>query len=262
MNINYIDGKGKTGLQLGFNAQPVVNGGRNGGANGLLVYLTPDEPIVAYRKFLFNENNNWLYLHQDKRLYANIDMKSDEGLRFRMRSDRSDTISLQNMTVELSRLKLQELSSILPYMPELGGLITVDATYLQSATSMQVSAESMIDSLTYEHKPVGDVNVGLTWLPEGTNKHYLDSYLMLDDEQVVMASGTLKGDSLNIDTDIEEFPLRVADVFVPDGLVNFLGKLQGNLQLRGVTNKPRVNGEVTMDDVSIVSRYLISKPSC
>ena len=254
MNINYIDGKGKTGLQLGFNAQPVVNGGRNGGANGLLVYLTPDEPIVAYRKFLFNENNNWLYLHQDKRLYANIDMKSDEGLRFRMRSDRSDTISLQNMTVELSRLKLQELSSILPYMPELGGLITVDATYLQSATSMQVSAESMIDSLTYEHKPVGDVNVGLTWLPEGTNKHYLDSYLMLDDEQVVMASGTLKGDSLNIDTDIEEFPLRVADVFVPDGLVNFLGKLQGNLQLRGVTNKPRVNGEVTMDDVSIVSR--------
>ena len=53
MNINYIDGKGKTGLQLGINAQPVVNGGRNGGANGLLVYLTPEEPIVAYRKFLF-----------------------------------------------------------------------------------------------------------------------------------------------------------------------------------------------------------------
>ena len=254
MNINYIDGKGKTGLQLGINAQPVVNGGRNGGANGLLVYLTPEEPIVAYRKFLFNENNNWLYLHQDKRLYANIDMKSDEGLRFRMRSDRSDTISLQNMTVELSRLKLQELSSILPYMPELGGLITVDATYKQSATTMQVSAESMIDSLTYEHKPIGDVNVGLTWLPEGTNKHYLDSYLMLDNEQVVMANGTLKGDSLNIDADVEEFPLRVADVFIPDGLVNFLGKLQGNLQLRGVTDKPRVNGEVTMDNVEIVSR--------
>ena len=119
---------------------------------------------------------------------------------------------------------------------------------------MQVSAESMIDSLTYEHKPIGDVNVGLTWLPEGTNKHYLDSYLMLDNEQVVMANGTLKGDSLNIDADVEEFPLRVADVFIPDGLVNFLGKLQGNLQLRGVTDKPRVNGEVTMDNVEIVSR--------
>lgn len=254
MNVHYIDGKGKTGLQLGFNAQPVENGGKNGGANGLLVYLTPEEPVVAYRKFRFNEDYNWLYLHQDKRLYANIDMRSDEGLRFRMRSDRSDTISLQNMTVELSRLKLQDLSSILPYMPELGGLISIDATYLQSATTMQVSAESMIDSLTYEHRPVGDVNVGLTWLPEGTNKHYLDSYLMLDDEQVMMASGTLKGDSLNIDADVEEFPLRVADVFFPDGLVNFLGKLQGNLQVRGVTDKPRVNGEVSMDDVTIVSR--------
>lgn len=252
MNINYIDGKGKTGLQLGFNAQPVVNGGKNGGANGLLVYLTPEEPIVAYRKFHFNEDNNWLYLHQDKRLYAHIDMRGDEGLRFRMRSDRSDTLSLQNMTVELSRLKLQELSSILPYIPELGGLLSVDATYLQSATSVQVSAESMIDSLTYEHRPVGNVNVGLTWLPEDDDEHYLDSYLMLDNDQVLMANGTLKGDSLNVDADVEDFPLRVADVFMSDGLVNFLGKLQGNLKLRGVTNKPRINGEVKMDDVSIV----------
>ena len=254
MNINYIDGKGKTGLQLGFNAQPVVNGGRNGGANGMLVYLTPEEPIVAYRKFRFNEENNWLYLHQDKRLYANVDMQGDEGLRFRLRSDRNDTVSLQNMTMELSRFKLNELSSILPYVPELDGLLTVDATYLQSATSMQVSAESMINSFTYEHKPVGDINVGLTWLPEGTNKHYLDSYLMLDNEQVIMASGSLKGDSLNVDADVNDFPLRVADVFMPEGYVNFLGKLQGNIELRGITDKPRVNGEVRMDGVSIVSR--------
>lgn len=254
MNINYIDGKGKTGLKLGFNAQPVVNGGRNGGANGMLIYLTPEEPIVAYRKFRFNDDNNWLYLHQDQRLYAHVDMLGDEGLRFRMRSDRSDTVSLQNMTIELSRFKLKELSSILPYLPELGGLMTLDATYKQTATSMQVSAESMIDSLTYEQKPVGDVNLGVTWLPEGANKHYLDSYLMLDNDQVLMASGTLKGDSLNIDADVEDFPLRVADVFVPGGVVNFLGKMQGNLQLRGVTDKPRLNGEIKMDDVSILAR--------
>ena len=259
VNINYIDGKGKTGLKLGFNAQPVVNGGRGGGANGLLIYLTPEEPIVAYRQFHFNEDNNWLYLHQDKRLYAHIDMRGDEGLRFRMRSDRSDTVSLQNMTVELSRLQLKDLSSILPYLPELGGLMSVDATYLESATSMQVSAESMIDSLTYQRKAVGDVNLGLTWLPEGTNKHYLDSYLMLDDEQVLMASGTLKGDSLNIDADVEDFPLRVADVFIPDGIVNFLGKVQGNLQLRGVTDKPRISGEVKMDDVSIMAQQAGAK---
>jgi hypothetical protein len=251
MNINYIDGKGKTGLLLGFNAKPVVNGSRARMDNGMMVSLTPEEPIVAYRKFRFNEDNNWLYLHHDKRLYASVDMQGDEGLRFRLRSDRNDTVSLQNMTMELSRFQLNELSSILPYVPELGGLLSVDATYLQSATSMQVSAESVINSFTYENKPVGDVNVGLTWLPEGTTKHYLDTYLMLDDEQVVMASGSLKGDSLNIDADVDDFPLRVADVFMPEGYVNFLGKLQGNLELRGVTEKPRVNGEIRMDDVSI-----------
>ncbi|MCR4764853.1 MAG: translocation/assembly module TamB [Bacteroidaceae bacterium] len=254
VNVNYLDGKGKTGILLGFNAQPVLDGDKYGGSNGLLVNLTPAEPIVAFRKFHFNEDYNWLYLNHDKRLYAHVDMRSDEGLRFRMRSNQNDTVSLQNMTVELSRLQLHDLSSVLPYLPQLGGLLSVDATYLESATSSQVSAESMIDSLTYERHPVGNVNMGLTWLPEGASKHYVDSYLMLDDDQVVMASGTLKGDSLNIDADVTDFPLRVADAFVPDGLVNFLGKLQGDMQLRGVTDKPRLNGKVQMDNVSITSK--------
>ena len=34
-----------------------------------------------------------------------------------MQSDKNDSISLQNMNVELSRFQLGELSEVLPYMP-------------------------------------------------------------------------------------------------------------------------------------------------
>ena len=57
------------------------------------------------------------------RVYANIDMDSDNGLGFRMQSDKNDSISLQNMNVELSRFQLGELSEVLPYMPRLHRLV-------------------------------------------------------------------------------------------------------------------------------------------
>ena len=61
------------------------------------------------------------------RVYANIDMDSDNGLGFRMQSDKNDSISLQNMNVELSRFQLGELSEVLPYMPRLTGLFSAEA---------------------------------------------------------------------------------------------------------------------------------------
>ena len=84
------------------------------------------------------------------RVYANVDMDSDYGLCFRMQSDKNDSISLQNMNVELSRLQLGELSDVLPYMPRLTGLFTVEAQYIQTATSLQVSTEANVEKLTYE----------------------------------------------------------------------------------------------------------------
>ena len=82
------------------------------------------------------------------RVYANIDMDSDDGLCFRMQSDKNDTLSLQNINVELSRLRLDELTEVLPYMPRLTGLFSAEANYIQTATSLQVSAEANVEKLT------------------------------------------------------------------------------------------------------------------
>ena len=67
-----------------------------------------------------------------------------------MQSDKNDTLSLQNINVELSRLRLDELTEVLPYMPRLTGLFSAEANYIQTATSLQVSAEANVEKLTYE----------------------------------------------------------------------------------------------------------------
>ena len=99
LTVNYVDGKGQTGVLFGVNARPLTEG--HGKGNGVLLNLTPAEPVIAYRKFHFVDNSNWIYLHNNMRVYANIDMDSDNGLGFRMQSDKNDSISLQNMNANL-----------------------------------------------------------------------------------------------------------------------------------------------------------------
>ena len=103
--MDYVDGKGQTGVLFGINARPLTEG--HGRGDGVLLNLIPAEPIIAFRKFHFADNSNWIYLHKNMRVYANIDMDSDDGLCFRMQSDKNDTLSLQNINVELSRLRLE-----------------------------------------------------------------------------------------------------------------------------------------------------------
>lgn len=261
LTADFVDGEGRTGLLFGINARPLTEG--NGKGNGVLFRLTPSEPVIAFRKFHFADEANWLYLHKDMRLYANVDMDSDDGMCFRMQSARDDTVSLQNMNIELDRFRLSELTAIMPYMPRITGLFSAEAHYVQTATSLQLSAEANIKQLTYEKQPVGDVGLGATWLPGETGQHYLNSYLMVNDEEVMTADGTLtqKGEkeSLDVIATLERFPLQIANAFVPDRMVQLSGHVGGGLHLEGSLDTPVLNGDISLDSVSVYARQAGAK---
>lgn len=75
--------------------------------------------------------------------------------------------------------------------------------------------------MTYERQRIGDVTVGATWLPGEQGKQYLNAYLNHDKVEVMVADGKLVPtqtgkDSLEVNATLEHFPLRVANVFIPD----------------------------------------------
>ena len=257
LTVNYVDGEGQTGVLLGVNARPLTEG--HGKGNGLMFNIIPAEPVIAYRKFRFVDGNNWVYLHRNMRVYANIDMDSDNGMCFRMQSDKNDSISLQNINVELSRFQLGELSEVLPYMPRLTGLFSAEAQYIQTPTSLQVSAEAGIDGLTYERQPVGNIGMGATWLPGDKGAtHYLNTYFSHDNREVLTADGILTQkngkDTLEVTTSFEHFPMEIANAFIPDQMVSFTGDLDGGMYIYGPLDNPKVHGDVTLDSVSVYAR--------
>jgi len=258
LTLDYADDKGNTGILLGANFRPLTEG--NGKGNGLLLRLTPEEPIIAYNKFRFIDGSNWAYLHKNMRAYAHINMESEDGLGFRLVSNREDTVSLQNMNMALSRLNLEKLSDVLPYVPRLTGLLTVDALFVQDESNLQLSAESSIENLTFENRSVGDIGLGATWLPGGEDKHYLNAYMMYDNREVLLADGLLhqqgEKQQMDVNTSLESFPLRMINAFVPGQLITMTGELDGEISMNGTMEKPALNGELKMDSVSLYARQV------
>ena len=111
----------------------------------------------------------------------------------------------------------------------LTGLFSAEANYIQTATSLQVSAEANVEKLTYERQPVGDIGLGATWLPGDKNTHYLNTYFTYDNEEVMTADGILTQkngkDTLEVSTRFEHFPLKMANAFIPDQMVAFTGDI-------------------------------------
>lgn len=249
----------KTGLLLGVNASLLPNTSfAHFDGDGVTFTLIPKEPIIAFTKFKIVKDHNWVYLDKNMHAYANLHLKNNTGMVFRAQSVLSDMTSLQNVNIELSKINLEELMKTIPYAPKLTGLFSADMHYIQTTKNLQLSGEASIEKLTYESDLIGDISIGATWLPSENNSQYLDAYMSHNGSQVLTANGTMKTtatgkDSIGVKTSFKEFPLSMANGFIPDKIVGLLGKMNGDVFVSGSLESPLVNGTILMDSGAVYS---------
>ncbi|NDV59878.1 translocation/assembly module TamB [Bacteroides sp. 519] len=244
--LDFKNEKGITGLRLGANVKPA--------SNGFQVQLIPENPIVAFREFSFN-NHNQVFIRNNGRVLADVQMFNNEGMGLSVQS-LPDTTYLQNLDIEVRRIELEDISKLLPYYPSFSGLFSAEATFQQSEENIQLSTEMRIGDLFYERKRAGNIGIGATWLPGNQDKHYIDAYVTLEDIQILTANGSYQGgkqDEFDINTNLEHVPMYFANLFVNEDLIEFAGDLDGNLNLEGSINKPLMNGELILDNVEFYS---------
>ncbi len=254
--LEFKDAKDQTGVLFGVNARPLYGG--NGQGDGVVFTLLPQEPILAFHKFQFVDKSNWVYLHKNKRVYANVNMNDAQGVGIRIQSLPTDTVSLQNIDVELRRIQLAEVFSVIPFMPDITGLFSLEAHLVQTEETLQLSAETTIDSLTYEKQSVGNIKVGASWLPGENGKQFVSVYLGHNGNEVLNADGALyptihKKDSIVVNTALTHFPTDIANVFLPSELATLSGDIDGDVHIRGFMDAPIISGSIVMDTVSVKS---------
>lgn len=248
--FRYADGKDSTGVLLGLRI------GKVGDAIGL--HLFPEHPILAFNHFSLNPDNYILY-RNEKDIHANVSLTGEQDASFRVHSHVKEG-ELQQIHAEIAQIDLGEISRAFPdYLPGISGLLNGDFQYIPSDSSFLVASGLTIDSLHYNNGRVGDILMNLVYLPSGHNEHQVDMHILRDQQEILSATATYRPgseekeieDHLEGSLSVTSLPLPMLNAFIPDGMAQLAGNLQGEMALSGSTASPDVEGYLQLDSATM-----------
>ena len=245
--LQYLNARKEKGIYMGVNAAL--------GRRGIRMRLFPEEPILVYHPFKLNERN-YIYLADRGRIFGNVRLTDEQGTGISFYTNREDTIANQEMTVELTRIDLQQIKKVIPYLPDMSGWLGGSAHYVDSKGQMMFSADVRVDDFVYEKSPMGNWEMSGVYLPGDNNDHHVDGYIMHNDHEITYLNGIYTSDEwgredITGELELSHFPLTVINPFIPDKVVEFTGDVDGTLSMTGSPMKPVLNGALQLDSVSI-----------
>jgi len=248
--VRYFDADNKLGARIGAQAEMLDS--------GLHFHLVPETPTLGYKLFKLN-SDNYLFLGNNKKVKANVDLQAEDGMGMKIYSEDSDPTALQDITISLNKFNLDEVTSVIPYMPRMTGMLQGDYHVVQDAQGhISVASDMVVRDMTYERSPIGNVSTELLYLQKGDSAHVVEARLMKDDHEIGLLSGTYYNvgqGSLNADLKLEHLPLNIVNGFVLDHLFGLQGYADGEMTVHGSLSSPNVNGEIYLD-----SSYVESVP--
>ena len=271
LNTSIFDNNKELALKLGLEAE-VVNGdtiyNSKGDNRRLRIHLTPDEPVLGYAKFNLNKDNH-ITLGKRNAVTANVRMNSDDGMGIELTSgafnpyidaaddDTGKETIWQDLTLSLTRIDLNKLTSGIPYAPKVSGMLDGDFhIVMNSMTKMTVSTDVSVQDMIYEKSPIGNLSTQFVYMPEEEgNQHFVDGIVMLDGKEIATVIGRYNNTSKNISltTNLKKCPLHLINGFIEDQIIGLEGSADGSLDVKGTTSKPIVNGELFLEDASLFS---------
>ncbi len=247
LEMKYLDSEGETGVDLGIQAEM--------GEEGINVHLYPEHPVLAYRNFTVNKEN-FVFLGKDKSIKADIDLLADDGTGLKIYGEPRD--SMNDLTVSVNQLNLGELSTVLPYLPRISGILSGDIHVTDDAQHEQFSAMASIqaENFRYEDVPLGNVGIEAIYLPKTGGEHHASAFISSNDEEVLACNGTYfdrDGGVFEGDAQLHDFPLHLLNGFMVGTDVALKGKAAGDLHVEGSAEKPLLNGSLDLDSAHIYS---------
>lgn len=247
VELSYYDADGDKGIDLGLEAGL--------SEEGINVHLYPEHPILAYRNFTVNKDN-FILFGRDKSIRANVDLLADDGTGLKIYGDPTD--SLNDITLSVSSLNLGELSTILPYLPQLGGMLSGDIHVTADHDYKQLSAMASLEAnrFSYEGTNLGQVGIEAIYLPKNGNEHHASAFISSNGEEVLACNGTYyntDGGTYEGNAQLHDFPLQMLNAFLVGTDVQLKGIAAGDIQVKGTADSPILTGTLDLDSAHIYS---------
>lgn len=244
MELVYIDKTGKEGMNVGVQAILIDS--------GVSVHLYPETPIIAYRNFKVNKDN-YITLKEDKTILADLNLIADDGTGLSIYT--TDNDSTNDVTMAINHLNLKELTSSIPYAPNISGLLSGDLHLLKKNTEVSAAYAVNIADMGYDDVPLGNLGMEGTYLPdEKDGSHNINALITREETEIAGIDGAYfeKKDSLAAKLSLLDFPIDILNGFTGD-MLGMNGNLNGDLDISGSASEPIFNGMVKLDSVHVYS---------
>lgn len=247
IRLIHLDQNRKRGLDLEMQATL-----RNGGLN---IHLSPDDPIVAYRKIKLNPDN-YITLSKDNSIDANVKMVADDGTGLQLYSYKQDSIN--DLTLNLHRINLKELSQAIPYLPQFKGFLNGDIHMTNDIANKKFTAMASVNvaGFNYENVPLGDLSMDAIYMPESGGKHQVSAFINSNGKDVLDFNGAYFSQNegyLNGEAHLTQFPLQLLNGFMTGTDMAMKGNAQGSLKVEGPISQPILNGSLDLDGAHMYS---------
>ena len=254
LGVRFYDDKNQLALRLGSKVEMEDH--------GLRFHLLPKNPTIGYRVFTLNDDN-FLFLQNNLRLQAKVNLLADDGTGVRVYSEDQDSTMLQDLTISLNRFDLDKLTSAIPYVPHITGILDGDYhLMMDEKKQISVASDMQIKEMTYEGCAMGNLSTEFVYMQREDDTHAVEGSLAQNGREVGTFSGNYRnkkvtGGHEEIDGTLSlmRAPLNLLNGFIPDQIIGFEGFAEGEMSVKGSLSKPIVNGEVFLE-----SAYLLSQP--
>lgn len=250
VHLDYYDKRNVKGVDIGAHVEGLDSVWR------LTMY--PEKPILAYRQFeLADTSYIDFYREKGHPIVGDVKLRSLED-NCNISLVGIDNEGEQRALVEVNDFNLEGLASVMPMLPKMQGMFSVDAAYQEVDDKFWVDGIMDIANFTYEGMKVGNIGSLFTYEPEGANKHKLEGDISYEGVDVVTLDGAYNASGegyLDANLELLNIPMKMLSPFVPDQMVAFNGSMAGNVSLKGATDRLMVNGYVLPNDVHALFPY-------
>ncbi|MDE7153159.1 MAG: translocation/assembly module TamB domain-containing protein [Muribaculaceae bacterium] len=215
--------------------------------------LIPYDPVIAYKKWTVNQDN-FISLNLAKRhLDADLVMKNDESS-LHLYTEHNDSIEGQeDIVLNISDIKIADWIALNPFAPKIKGDLSANLRLRENHDEKGISGDGTVklQNFIYGKQRVGDFDLDLDVTTNTRGALAAHASLSVDSAKVLILSGvmndTVSKTPVRIDLELDRFPLKTVNPFLPPRTATLSGSLSGMMDVTGSLTQPLLNGYLEFD---------------
>ena len=243
-NFVFRDRKERIGVSLGTNTR--IMPGR------LNIHFKPDAKLFGER-FTFSRDN-YINVGKGFSVEADVELNNANGAGMHLYTI-PDSSAEYNAAIELHNADLKSITSLIPYSPDIAGLLNLNLHVRETGNSIGLSSDISAEKVVYEGVYVGNEFIEAVYLPKGNDIHYVDLRLKHENNEIIHMSGNYdeKDDNPIFEGNIilTQFPLEISRAFMQDAGISLRGFINGEMSAIGKPGKLNTNGHIQFKSVNI-----------